>query len=308
MKLFKKISIKKIIIFAILIFTLGVLTACGNTSETDETTDSVENNNTNTSDLVESGEDSGSLDEIKERGYIRIGVFSDKHPFGYVDENGKSQGFDVYIARRFAKDLLGDESKVEFVLVDAASRVAFLESNKVDIIMANFTVTEERSEKVDFALPYMSVGLGAVSPEDEPITSIEQLKDKKVIVAKGTTAETFLTKNYPEIEQLKFEQYTEIFEALKDGRGAAIVNDNTEVIAWANQNPGFEVGIPSLGDDSYIAPAVKKGNQELLDWINDEIVALGEENFIHEAYDATLLEIYGEDFKEGLVIEGGKVD
>jgi len=250
----------------------------------------------------------GSIAEIKERGKIRIGVFSDKYPFGYVDENGVNQGFDVYIARRFAKDLLGDESKVEFVLVDAASRVAYLESNKVDIIMANFTVTEERKQKVDFANPYMKVSLGIVSPENAPITSVEQLKGKKAIVAKGTTAETYLTKYYPEIEQLKFEQYTEIFEALKDGRGAAIVNDNTEVIAWAKQNPGFVVGVPELGGQDTIAPAVKKGNKELLDWINKELEILGQENFIHKAYDATLAEIYGEDYKESIVIEGGKLE
>lgn len=275
------------ILMAVVVLALGLLAGC-------------------TPDTSQVGKETkSSLDAIKERGTIRIGVFSDKNPFGYLDENGVSQGFDVYVARRFAKDLLGDESKVEFVLVDAASRVAFLESNKVDIIMANFTVTEERKEKVDFANPYMKVSLGAVSPESDSINSIEDLEGKKVIVAKGTTAETYLTKNHPELELLKFEQYTEIFEALKDGRGAAIINDNTEVIAWANQNPGFVVGIPSLGSQDTIAPAVKKGDKELLDWINNELTELGKENFIGQAYDQTLLEIYGQEFKEDLVIEGG---
>ena len=84
------------------------------------------------------------LEKIKENGVIRIGVFSDKPPFGYVDENGDNQGYDVYLAKRIAKDLLGDESKIEFVLVEAANRVEYLESNKVDLILANFTVTDER--------------------------------------------------------------------------------------------------------------------------------------------------------------------
>lgn len=285
-------KIKRIIpLVMITVLALGVLAGCNSASI-----------NTGASEAK------SSIAEIKDRGTIKIGVFSDKNPFGYVDENGKNQGFDVYIARRFAKDLLGDESKAEFVLVDAASRVAYLESNKVDIIMANFTVTDERKQKVDFANPYMKVSLGVVSPDSAPITSIDQLKGKKAIIAKGTTAETYLTKNYPDIEQLKFEQYTEIFEALKDGRGAAIVNDNTEVIAWAKQNPGFTVGVPSLGGQDTIAPAVKKGNKELLDWINNELTALGKENFIHKAYDATLADVYGEDYKESLVIEGGKIE
>jgi len=249
----------------------------------------------------------GSIAEIKARGTIKIGVFSDKAPFGYLDSNGKNQGFDVFIAKRFAKDLLGDETKVEFVLVDAASRVAYLESKKVDIIMANFTVTEDRKQKVDFTNPYMKVSLGIVSPDSAKITSVDQLKGKKVIVAKGTTAETFLTKNYPDIELVKYEQYSEIFQALKDKRGDAIVNDNTEVIAWAKENPGFSVGVPSLGAQDTIAPAVTKGNKELLDWVNTELVTLGKENFVHKAYESTLTPVYGADYEDKLVIEGGKI-
>ena len=168
-----------------------------------------QNNEAKTTDAGKS-----TVDAIKERGTIKIGVFSDKAPFGYVDSNGENQGFDVYIAKRFAKDLLGDESKVEFVLVDAASRVAYLESNKVDIIMANFTVTDERKQKVDFANPYMKVSLGVVSPEGAPIKSEDDLAGKKIIVAKGTTAETYMTEKHPEVELVKYEQYSEIFQAL----------------------------------------------------------------------------------------------
>lgn len=295
MKIIKKVL--PVLIIAAL--SLGVFAGCSN-SKADPTGSETE--------VLGSTPTKGSIDEIKERGTIRIGVFSDKPPFGYMDANGKNQGFDVYIARRFAKDLLGDESKVEFVLVDAASRVAYLESNKVDVIMANFTVTEEREEKVDFTNPYMKVSLGIVSPDSAPITSVDQLKGKKVIVAKGTTAETYFTKNYPDIELLKFEQYTEIFEALKDGRGAAIANDNTEVIAWAKENPGFSVGVPALGSQDTIAPAVAEGNKELLDWINNELTALGKENFVHKAYDATLKGVYGDSYKDSLVIEGGKLN
>ena len=123
-------KVKKLL-SALVVATLviGGFAGCSNSAST----------KTNSSSAAGSKTSSGSLDEIKKRGTIKIGVFSDKAPFGYVDSNGKNQGFDVYIAKRFAKDLLGDESKVEFVLVDAASRVAYLESKKVDLIMANFT-------------------------------------------------------------------------------------------------------------------------------------------------------------------------
>lgn len=288
-------NIKKIVT-ALLMTTvvIGGLVGCGNSAST-----------TNKSDSKTAS--SSSIDEIKKRGTIKIGVFSDKAPFGYVDSDGKNQGFDVYVAKRFAKDLLGDESKVEFVLVDAASRVAYLESKKVDVIMANFTVTDERKQKVDFTNPYMKVSLGVVSPDGAKITSEDQLKGKKIIVAKGTTAETYMTKNHPDVELVKFEQYSEIFQALKDKRGDAILSDNTEVIAWAKDNPGFTVGIPSLGSADTIAPAVTKGNTELRDWINTELENLGKENFVHKAYDETLKSVYGAEFEDSLVVEGGKV-
>lgn len=291
---------KLIAVLVSLIMVLGGLTACSAQKVTSST-----GNESNT----ENESSASAIEAIKERGKIRIGVFSDKPPFGYVDENGDNQGYDVYFAKRIAKDLLGDESAVEFVLVEAASRVEYLQSGKVDIILANFTVTDERAEVVDFAAPYMKVALGVVSPEGALITDVSQLEGKKLIVNKGTTAETYFTENYPNIELVKYDENTEAFNALKDGRGEALAHDNTLVFAWAMQNAGFKTGIESLGSIDTIAPAVQKGNTELLNWINDEIKALGEENFFHTNYEATLLPIYGDTVDpESVVVEGGNVN
>lgn len=204
-----------------------------------------------------------------------------------------------------AKDL---GVKVKYVPVDAANRAEYLISNKVDITLANFTVTEERAKQVDFALPYMKVSLGVVSKNGD-ITKPEQLNGKTLIVSKGTTAETYFEENYPEVKLQKYDQYSDAYQALLDGRGDAFSTDNTEVLAWALENKGFEVGITSLGNVDTIAPAVQKGNKELLDYINDEIKKLGEENFFHKDYEETLHPVYGDAAKaDDLVIEGGKVD
>lgn len=248
-----------------------------------------------------------SIDEIKESGVVKIGVFSDKNPFGYVDENGEVQGYDVYFAKRIAKDLLGSEDAVKYSYVEAASRVEYLKSGKVDIILANFTVTKERSEQVDFALPYMKVSLGIVSPEQALISDVGQLAGKHLIVVKGTTAETFFTENHPEIVLTKFDEYQEAYDALLDGRGDAFSTDNTEVLAWAVNNEGFSVGVDTLGDVDVIAPAVQKGNKELLEWLNDEIKMLAEEQFFHADFEATLKEVYGDSVDaDDIVVEGGE--
>ena len=244
-----------------------------------------------------------TLDEIKSSGTVTIGVFSDKNPFGYVDENGEYQGYDVYFARRIVEDL---GVKVEFVSTEAANRVEYLETGKVDIILANFTVTPERAEKVDFALPYMNVALGAVSPDSRVITDLSELTaEDRVIVISGTTAEDYLIRNNPEITLQKYDTYANAKNALENGNAAAWANDNTEVIAYALQNEGYTVGIPSLGSQDTIAPAVSKGNETLLNWINEEIKALAEEQFFHKDYEATLVDTYGLDYEDSLVLEGG---
>ena len=279
----------------------GVITGCGNSNTT-------QNGAENASQASATAK-ARTLDEIKKSGKIKIGVFSDKNPFGYVDENGKVQGYDVYFAKRIAKDLIGSEDAVDFVYVEAASRVEYLKSAKVDITLANFTVTDERKEQVDFALPYMKVALGIVSPQKAEITDVNQLKGKKLIVVKGTTAETYFSKNYPDVTLVKFDEYQEAYDALLDGRGDAFSTDNTEVLAWAKQNKGFVVGVESLGDIDTIGPAVQKGNTELLNWLNDEIKTLAKEKFFHKDFDETLKSVYGDSIDpENLVVEGGVVE
>lgn len=295
----KNLKIKKLLAVAVAgILTVG-LVACGSSNS-----DSAKSDTASGSDAA--SESYRTLDEIKEDGTINIGVFSDKNPFGYVDENGDYQGYDVYFANRLAKDL---GVKVNFVSTEAANRIEYLQTGKVDVILANFTVTEERAQEVDFALPYMNVALGVVSREDNVIKSLDNWnKDDSIIVISGTTAETYLTENYPDIPLQKFDSYATAKEAFQNGTSVAWANDNTEVIAFALQNKGYTVGISELGNKDTIAPAVTKGNDSLLEWINSEIETLGQENFFHKDYEETLVDTYGTDYEDSLVVEGGQTE
>ena len=285
-----------------LILTGSLLAGCGSGSaQTAQGADEPQAQETETAENESAGY--RTLEEIQASGKVTIGVFSDKSPFGYVDENGEYQGYDVYFGNRIAQDL-GVE--LEYVSTEAASRIEYLQTGKVDIILANFTVTPERAEEVDFALPYMNVALGVVSHNDRVITDLSQVgADDQVIVISGTTAETYLTKNNPEIKLQKFDTYAAAKSAFENGTGVAWANDNTEVIAFAAENEGYTVGIDSLGSADTIAPAVTKGNESLLNWLNEEIVKLGEEKFFHADYEATLVDTYGIEFEDTLVIEGG---
>ena len=120
-----------------------------------------------------------SVSAIKKRGEIKIAVFGDLSPYGYLDASGKNQGYDVYLANQIGKDL---GVKVKYVIVNAEERVDALKSNKVDLVLANFTKTPERAKVIDFANPYMKVAVGVASLKDKAITDVSQLKGKKVIV------------------------------------------------------------------------------------------------------------------------------
>ncbi len=293
----KEIFFKKSIVVGLSILLGTSLIACGGKASGNS---SKANSSTNSSSTIYR-----TLDQIKESGTINIGVFSDKNPFGYVDEYGKYQGYDVYFAERIGKDL---GVKINYVSTEAANRVEYLETGKVDIILANFTVTEDRAKKVDFALPYMNVALGVVSPNSKVITDLSQIgKDEQVIVISGTTAELYLMQNNPEIKLQKYDTYANAKNALENGNAVAWANDNTEVIAYSLQNEGYTVGIPSLGSNDTIAPAVTKGNTTLLNWLNNEIKSLGQENFFHKDYEATLVDTYGLEYENSLVVEGGVI-
>jgi len=293
-------------VVAALALAAFVLVGCGSSSSSAASSSASGSGSAESSAASSGASGSGvfrTLDEIKASGKIVIGVFSDKHPFGYVDEGGEYAGYDVELANRLAKDL-GVE--VEFVSTEAANRVEYLETGKVDVILANFTVTDERAQKVDFCDAYMNVALGVVSHNDKVIKSLDEIGDGEVIVITGTTAETYLTENNPEIKLKKFETYANAKTAFENKEGVAWANDNTEVIAFANAAEGYTVGIEELGSLDTIAPAVSKGNTTLRDWINEDMEKLGAEKFFHAAYEKTLMDVYGADYEETLVVEPSK--
>ncbi|NIF19834.1 transporter substrate-binding domain-containing protein [Pantoea sp. Cy-639] len=247
------------------------------------------------------------LETIKARDKLIVGVFTDKPPFGFVDESGRYVGFDTDIGRRFAKDLLGDENKVEFVTVEPASRIPFLQSDKVDLILANMTVTPERKEVVDFTNPNLRVAVQALVANGSPVHKLDDLADKTIIVTTGTTADIWLSKTHPDWKLLKFEKNTESLAALANGRGDAYAQDNLILFSWAKQNPGYRVLPDLLGDEAPIAPAVKKGNTELRDWVNAELARLGEEKFLLKLYDQYVRKELSDDTQpERVIVEGGK--
>lgn len=246
----------------------------------------------------------GELEAMRAAGRLRIGVYTETPPFGYINQRNRLNGYDIFLARRLAKDLLGTEDSLTFVPVTPSTRLEALEKDQVDIILANFTVTPERAERVDFASPYMKVSMAVISPEYAPVANVGQLNNHRLIVTESSTAEQYFTENCPGVQLLKYSAHNQAFRALLDGRGVALANDNNLLYAWMKEHPGFVVELDSLGGVSHIAPAVQKGNIEFLEWLNDEIAMLERTGFFQQAYDQTLRPAFDESVDPKNVLMG----
>lgn len=240
-----------------------------------------------------------TVQQIKKSGKIKIAVFGDLPPYGWINKSGKRVGYDLALARRMAKDL---GVKPVFTQVNANGRVDALNAGKVDVVLANFTVTPQRKQVINFAKPYMKVSVGVVSPKSAPVTKASQLSGKSVIVTKGTTAEQYFTQSQKSVKLQKYDSKTQQFSALKSGRAAALADDNSYLYAWVKKNPKFTVGIKTLGPNSYIAPGVKKDDKSLLNWTNKEISKLNKNGFFTKAYNKELAPYFGSEVKPNDII------
>ena len=278
----KKNKSRNIIIGVLVVLIIAVAAFLGIKSS--------KNNNNNANE--------SSVTAIKKRGVLRVAVFGDLPPYGWVDDHGNRLGYDVRLARQMAKDL---GVKVKFIQVNANNRVDTLNSNKADIVLANFTETPERKQVVDFAKAYMKVSVGVISPKNAPITSASQLKGKNLIVNKGTTAENYFTKKGG-VDLLKFDSKTQQFNAFKNKRAAALADDNSYLYAWVKKNPSYTVGIKNIGPNQFISPAVKKGNKSLLNWTNKEITKLANKKFFTTDYNKELKPYFGKEVKPSDIV------
>ena len=231
-----------------------------------------------------------TLSEIRQSGTIRVGVFEAQPPFSKF-EDGKFQGFEVTLAEALSKDIFGGKAgKVEFVPVKASERLKALEENKVDMLLATFTITNERKQLVDFTTPYFAVNIGVLTRAGDRIKTVSDLHGKPIIAETGTTGEAYFRKEGFEI--VNCATANECYKMLKDGKGIGYATDNLIVLAYAVIDSDTEVNIKNLGVSDFLGIAVSKGNKDLLEFLNGELVKLSKNGFMKKTYDETIEPYY----------------
>ncbi|KXG10801.1 glutamate ABC transporter substrate-binding protein [Anoxybacillus rupiensis] len=229
-----------------------------------------------------------TLDKIKERGKLVVGVKYDLNLFGLKNpETGEVEGFDIDIAKGLAKKILGDENKIELKEVTSKTRIPMLNNGEIDAIIATMTITEDRKKEVDFSDVYFMAGQSLLVKKNSKINGIKDIKKGvTVLTAKGSTSAQNIRAKAPEATVLEFENYAEAFTALKAGQGDALTTDNALLFGMAKQDPNFRVVDETFSEEPY-GIAVRKGDKEFVDLINEylrEIKENGEYDKIYEKW------------------------
>lgn len=206
---------------------------------------------------------------IKNSGALRLGSTNAGIYFSLTNPaTGNREGFDAGIANLLAHYILGSSYKygdsngsIAFTAVSTATRETLLQNSSVDVVIATYTITAARQEKVGFAGPYFTDSAGALTKDGVSYTSLSQFKGKKVITQEGS-AYIQVLKDAGFTDVLTFTQDADCTSALLQGRGDVYVNDTSILLGEAAKNPGTSVsnlGKSAAPDDYGIG--VNKGTQ-----------------------------------------------
>ena len=170
--------------------------------------------------------------KIRERGVLRVGVKVDVPRFGYLNpDTGNIEGMEVDLARAIAKDILGDSDAVRLMNITAQTRGAMLDNGEIDMVVATFTITDERRKSFNFSRPYFIDELGYLVRAELSIKRPEDLNGKTVGVARSGTAKTALENECVhlgiEVKMNEYASYPEVKEALIRGKIEAFIADKS---------------------------------------------------------------------------------
>jgi glutamate transport system substrate-binding protein len=233
--------------------------------------------------------------ELNKAGKLRVGTKFDQPLFGQKGLSGEPEGFDVEIAKIIASKLGISEDNIEFVEAVSANREPFLQQNRVDMVVATYTINEKRDMIVDFAGPYFQAGQDILVAKGNPkaIAGPETLKGKKTCSVSGSTPATTIQEKYgiTTAELTLFDTYTKCRDALANGQVDAITTDNVILSGYVSAAPDkFELIGKPFTEEPY-GVGIPEGQEEFCDFINDTLAEAAEDGSYAEAFEKTAGEV-----------------
>jgi polar amino acid transport system substrate-binding protein len=205
------------------------------------------------------------LSKVLKSKKIKIAVQSEAAPWGVLKSNGQYQGFDIDIAKALGQSL---GAKVDFVSTTNESRIPLLQSDKVDVVIASFTATDERAQQVAFTLPYAAGGTLVAVPKSSSISSYGDLAGKSVSASRGSIGESILKSRFPKAKPALFNTFADSVQALKSGKVDALIENNVIVPQLVQKDPSLKILQGPVLEPSLMSMGVQQGDPVWMNYLN----------------------------------------
>ncbi len=212
-----------------------------------------------------------TLNDVLERGELRVGLEPGYMPFEMKDKKGRLMGYDIDLAKNMAKAM---GVKVKFVPTAWDGIIAGLVTNKYDIIISGMTVSQKRNLKVNFADPYVVVGQTILLRKglEGKVKSAKDLDDPKytVVTKLATSADMAMQKFFKKAKTLTFDTESDAISEVLTGKADAMIYDQPyNIIFMAEKGKDKLVHLDAPLTYEPLAWAVRKGDPDFLNWLNN---------------------------------------
>jgi glutamate transport system substrate-binding protein len=239
------------------------------------------------------GVDAEGVQALKDKGTVKVGIKFDQPLFGLGGPGGV-EGFDAEIAKLMVEGIFADgdpDSHIEFVETVSANREPFIENGDVDMVIATYTMNEERDQVIDFAGPYYQTGQQLLVPEGNPenIQAPEDLNtpDLTACSVEGSTSIDRLQERAPDGDIITFDSYSKCAEAMNDGRVDAVTTDGAILYGLVDEFGGMEVVGEEFSDEPY-GIGIPEGADDVRLYLNERICEIQENGEWATAYEETV--------------------
>jgi polar amino acid transport system substrate-binding protein len=215
--------------------------------------------------------EAAELSDIRQRGYLVVGVKDNLRPLGFRGENGELQGLEIDLARWLAEQLLGNADAVVLQPLTNQDRLSALLEDDVDLVIAALSMTVSRSRLVDFSTPYYLDGTALIS-RNEALRSVADLRQQSIAVLRGSDAIAVVRSNLPSAQLVGVESYEQAKAMLDTNQVAAFAGDASVLTGWIQQYPDYYL-MPQMLSTEALAVAMPRGRQytELRQQVNQAI-------------------------------------
>jgi putative glutamine transport system substrate-binding protein len=239
-----------------------------------------------------------TLDQIKARGTLKIGVKYDAPPFGSLNpRTNQVEGLEIDLARAIAGKVLGDPKKVDFVQVTSQNRIPLLQNGDIDMFVATATITPQRLQEIAFSDVYYRSGQSLLVKKGSPVKSYRDLAGRSVCTVTGSTPEQTIRRLVPKANVQTFETYPDCFQALLGGRVDAMTTDDGILLGFQHQAPEQTQIVGGTFTFEPYGIGIAKGNATLLSAVNAALRQIGKDGTYAKLYKSDLGRPLPPDFK-----------